>query len=366
MAKKGGLGTPVGMLLKGSSRQRQNQLRQSEKAAASESVESDEDVAVLADKGEDRKNSKATPAKQSTRSVPPSVDSDVGGTDNKVEKSDDAIALDETLASPVTEKGDRLIELELDQIRPGSYQPRRNFDDVALQELADSLKAQGLVQPILVRPYAGRFEIIAGERRWRAAELAGFTSIPAIVRDLDDRSVAAVSLIENIQRKDLNALEEANALHRLRSEFGMTQEAVAESVGRSRAAVGNLLRLLDLHEDVKAMLEAGEIDMGHARALLALDLKAQPGVARNIAEKGLSVRATEALVRDLVDGKTGGVGRKSKKTAAEDPNISALKRQLGDKLGAEVQIIQSQSGAGRLEIKYNSLDELDGILAHIK
>ena len=363
MAKKGGLGTPVGTLLKGSSRQRQNQLRQSEKTAVSESSDADEDVAVLADKNKDKR--KASTAAETSRPTLATVDSDSRGTADKP-KASDRSTVEETVEVAETASGDRLIELELDQIRPGSYQPRRNFDELALQELADSLKEQGLVQPILVRSYAGSFEIIAGERRWRAAELAGFTTIPAIVRDLDDRSVAAVSLIENIQRKDLNALEEANALHRLRSEFGMTQEAVAESVGRSRAAVANLLRLLDLHEDVKTMLEAGEIDMGHARALLALDLKTQPGVAGKIAEKGLSVRATEALVRDLVDGKSGGSDRKSKKPQAEDPNISALKRQLGDKLGAEVQIIQSQSGAGRLEIKYNSLDELDGILAHIK
>jgi len=296
---------------------------------------------VIADKDK-RKTSTTTPANSTALETAGSE-----GVGNK--RSNDTP--DETVDVSDVVNGDRLIELDMDQIRPGSYQPRRNFDEVALQELADSLKQQGLVQPILVRSYAGNFEIIAGERRWRAAELAGFKSIPAIVRDLDDRSVAAVSLIENIQRKDLNALEEANALHRLRSEFGMTQGEVAESVGRSRAAVANLLRLLDLHEDVKVLLETGALDMGHARALLALDLKVQPGVARNIAEKGMSVRATEALVRELVDAKNGGNDRKSKKQQTEDPNISALKRQLGDKLGAEVQIIQSQSGAGRLEIR---------------
>ena len=365
MAKKGGLGTPVGTLLKGSSRQRQNQLRQSEKAATPESSEADVDVAVISDKEKQKHNSSAAPS-GTTRSTPAAVTSHGRDNESKNRQSDSENTSDETLDVADAGTGDRLIELALDKIRPGSYQPRRNFDDVALQELADSLKEQGLVQPILVRSYAGNFEIIAGERRWRAAELAGFKTIPAIVRDLDDRSVAAVSLIENIQRKDLNALEEANALHRLRSEFGMTQEAVAESVGRSRAAVANLLRLLDLHDDVKIMLEAGEIDMGHARAILTLDSKTQPNVARKIAEKGLSVRATEALVRELHEGKSGASDRKSKKQPPEDPNISALKRQLGDKLGAEVQIIQSPSGAGRLEIKYNSLDELDGILAHIK
>jgi len=212
MAKKGGLGTGVDTLLKGSTRQRNRQLQQASSAT-------------------------------------------------EPEKANDANI----------ESGDRLMQLSLEEIRPGSYQPRRSFDQTALQELADSLLSQGLVQPVLVRPYGGRYELIAGERRWRAAKIAGLTSIPAIVRQLDDQSVAAVSLIENIQRKDLNALEEAHALQRLRDEFGMTQEAVAKAVGRSRSAVTNLLRLLELHEEVKTLLEKGELDMGHARALLALD-----------------------------------------------------------------------------------------------
>lgn len=257
---------------------------------------------------------------------------------------------------------DRLRMLGVDQITRGTYQPRRHFDQDLLQELADSIKAQGLIQPILVRAYAGKFELIAGERRWRASQLAGITDIPAIVRDMDDQSVAAVSLIENIQRADLNPLEEAQALERLCGEFSMTHQQVAEAVGRSRVAVTNLMRLLELHTDVKDMVDDGELDMGHARALLGAPHSEQSGIAKRIVEQGLTVRAVEKLVKDLRDGKT----PTTSAAAKSDPNIEALGQKLGKKLGAPVSIRHQRNGSGKLEISYSSIDELEGILSHIK
>ena len=257
---------------------------------------------------------------------------------------------------------DRLRMLGVDQITRGTYQPRRHFDQDLLQELADSIKAQGLIQPILVRAYGGKFELIAGERRWRASQLAGITDIPAIVRDMDDQSVAAVSLIENIQRADLNPLEEAQALERLCGEFSMTHQQVAEAVGRSRVAVTNLMRLLELHTDVKSMVDDGELDMGHARALLGAPRSEQPGIAKRIVEQGLTVRTVEKLVKDLRDGKQSMISAPAK----SDPNIEALGQKLGKKLGAPVSIRHQRNGSGKLEISYSSIDELEGILTHIK
>ena len=345
-AKKGGLGTGFNTLLHGSERQRRKQIEAADNVGTTDTVAKNP-----------KADQSAQPAKEATGA---GKYESTQGASNKPQN---------TSETSEGATGDRLQQLAITEIRAGSYQPRRSFNKQALQELADSLKQQGLIQPILVRPYAGRFEIIAGERRWRAAEIAGLTHIPAIIRELDDRSVAAVALIENIQRKDLNPLEEAQALQRLRDEFGMTQEAVAESVGRSRAAVANILRLLDLHEEVKQMLEAGEIDMGHARALLSLSGDAQLQVAQIVVKQVLSVRATEKLVRD----RTGGAGAGSKRTtkkkgasAKRDPDIVSLERRLGDTLGAQVEIHQEDGGKGKLEISYNSLDELDGILQHIK
>jgi len=239
---------------------------------------------------------------------------------------------------------DRLRMLGVDQITRGTYQPRRHFDQDLLQELADSIKAQGLIQPILVRAYAGKFELIAGERRWRASQLAGITDIPAIVRDMDDQSVAAVSL------------------KRLCGEFSMTHQQVAEAVGRSRVAVTNLMRLLELHADVKRMVDDGELDMGHARALLGAPHAEQSGIAKRIVEQGLTVRAVEKVVKDLRDGKTPAI----KSPAKSDPNIEALGQKLGKKLGAPVTIRHQRNGSGKLEISYSSIDELEGILSHIK
>jgi len=259
--------------------------------------------------------------------------------------------------------GDKLRLLGIDQIQRGTYQPRRHFDPDLLQELADSLKSEGLIQPILVRANAGGgFELIAGERRWRAAQLAGLTEIPAIVRTLDDRAVAAVALIENIQRKDLNPLEEAQALARLCEEFGLSHQEVADSVGRSRSAVTNLMRLLELHDDAKVLVDTGEIDMGHARALLGAPYDEQATLARRIAKQGLTVRAVEQQIKALRTGKE--PGRKSREVS--DPDIDRLATHLGEKLGAAVTIKHQPSGAGRLDIRYNSLAELDGILNHIK
>lgn len=252
----------------------------------------------------------------------------------------------------------------VDLIQKGTYQPRINFDEAALQELAESIRAQGVVQPIVVRRLDDKYELIAGERRWRAAQLAGLHEIPAVVKELDDRAAAAISLIENIQREDLNPLEEANALHRLKQEFELTHMDVAKAVGRSRAAVTNLLRLLELQPDVKEMLNARKIEMGHARAILALPHAEQLEIAKKVIAEHLTVRATEALVRKLV--KNPGLLEKKSKNEKIDPNVRSLENVLTERLGAKVAIKQGAKGKGILQIHYTSVDELDGILEHIK
>lgn len=255
-----------------------------------------------------------------------------------------------------------LCSLPVDIIRRGKYQPRIDMHKETLQDLADSISAQGVLQPIVVRAVgAGKYEIIAGERRWRAAQLAGLHEIPAIVREVEDRAAIAIALIENIQRENLNPLEEARALDRLIREFELTHEQAAAAVGRSRAAVSNLLRLLELEDSVKDMVEQGVLEMGHARALLALSGTRQVEAARQVKARGLSVRATEGLVRQLQQ------PRKARPaTAPKDPDIQRLESDLADRLGASVLIRAGRSGKGKLEISYNSLDELDGILAHIR
>ena len=263
-----------------------------------------------------------------------------------------------------TDPSDKLTLIGIDQIRRGTYQPRRLFDQKLLQELADSIKAEGLIQPILVRPFAGAFELIAGERRWRAAQLAGLAELPAIVREMPDQTVAAVALIENIQRKDLNPLEEAAAFERLCDEFGMTHKSVAESVGRSRASVSNLLRLLELHDEVKVMVDKGEIEMGHARAILGAPKDQQFEIARQVVERELTVRAVEKLVRELVEG--GREEKTAEKQTVIDPDIERLSQKLGETLGASVRIQHKPNGSGKLEVSYSSVSELQGILAHIK
>lgn len=275
--------------------------------------------------------------------------------------------LDALLSSASKEKegltNDRdLRHIPVEQIQRGKYQPRIHIRPEALQELADSIKAQGLVQPVVVRPIADGYELIAGERRWRAAQLAGLHEIPAVVRDIPDQAAAAMSLIENIQREDLNAMEEANALQRLINEFGLTHQQTAESVGRSRTAVSNLLRLLELTEEVKTMVDEGALEMGHARALLALSGDKQIEAAKLVVKKGMSVRETERLVKRWLEAEE---HPKKKGPPARNPDVLRLESSLSEKLGAPISIQYNNKGKGKLVIEYNSLDELDGILEHI-
>jgi len=271
-------------------------------------------------------------------------------------------------AAPV---GEQLAKLPLDLLQRGRYQPRLDMRPETLQELADSIKAQGVVQPIVVRPVdtpgngaSQRYEIIAGERRWRAAQMAGLSEIPAVIRHIPDEAAIAMALIENIQRENLNPLEEARALERLISEFGLTHQQAAEAVGRSRAGVSNLLRLLELAPEVCELLEHRQLEMGHARALLALEQRRkQIEVANLVAKKGLSVRETEALVRRL---QAPAAPHAAEGATAPDPNVQKLEQDLAEKLGARVAIQHGSGGKGRLIVTYHSLDELDGILAHIQ
>jgi len=259
---------------------------------------------------------------------------------------------------------DLLRTLPLDLIQRGRFQPRLTLRQEALEELAESIRAQGIVQPVVVRSLGegGRYELIAGERRWRAAQLAGLAEIPAIVRNIPDRTVMSIALIENIQREQLHPLEEAQALQRLLSEFGMTHQEAAAAIGRSRAAVSNLLRLLELGPEARRLLEEGALEMGHARALLALRGPEQSRVAVQVAERALSVRATEGMVRKILEGVSPqDTGRKP-----TNPDTRKLEQELGERLGARVAIQHSSKGRGRVVVSYNSLEELDGILAHIR
>ena len=283
--------------------------------------------------------------------------------------------LDALLSAPeptveeVVERGERLESLPLESIRRGRYQPRREMDPDALEALAHSIRMQGVVQPVVVRPVdeaAGEYELIAGERRWRAAQMAGLERIPALIRKVPDEAAIAMGLIENIQRENLNPIEEATALYRLQEEFGLTQQQVAEAVGKSRTTITNLLRLMGLGQEVKVMLEHGDLEMGHARALLSLQESHQTQVARQVVSRSLSVRQTEALVRKVLE--TGeATGRSPKKEQPEpDPDIRRLQENLTERLGASVAINHGKKGKGKVVIEYNSLDELDGILDHIK
>ncbi|WP_455198706.1 ParB/RepB/Spo0J family partition protein [Kaarinaea lacus] len=260
--------------------------------------------------------------------------------------------------------GADLRELPVDLLQPGKYQPRTDMHPESLEELASSIRAQGVVQPIVVRSInaSGRFEIIAGERRWRAAQMAGLHEIPAVVRNVPDEAAIAMALIENIQRENLNPIEEAIALQRLINEFEMTHQEAAGAVGRSRAAVSNLLRLLTLNDDVRKLVEQGDLEMGHARALLALEGENQSHTAREVAAKGYSVRETEHLVRRL----NTSPARPKKPPRTLDPDIRRLQDDIMDKLAARVELQHSARGSGKMVIHYNSLDELDGILKHIQ
>ena len=287
--------------------------------------------------------------------------------------------LDALLSKPATETEvastddqpprDGLRDIPVDLLQRGQYQPRVDMRQDTLENLAHSIKAQGVVQPIVVRPVAGkgseqRYEIVAGERRWRAAQLAGLDSVPAVVREIPDESAIAMALIENIQRENLNPLEEARALDRLIREFDLTHGEAAEAVGRSRASVSNLLRLQELADKVKPLLEDRQLEMGHARALLGIsDATQQYDAARQVVKKGLSVRETERLVKRMVEG---GGKKPAKPAAAKSPDIRRLEIEVSEKIGARVSVEHTAKGAGKLVIGYNSLDELDGILKHIK
>lgn len=255
-----------------------------------------------------------------------------------------------------------LKQIPVEFLQRGQYQPRREFNSDSLQELADSIASQGLIQPIVVRGIGqDKYEIIAGERRWRAAQLAGLDEIPAMVRDISDQATIAMALIENIQREDLNAIEESQALIRLQDEFNLTQQQVAEAVGKSRSAVTNLMRLAALQQLVQQQLERGDIELGHAKCLLALEGDVQIQAARAVASDGLTVRQTEVLVKKL---QSPNVTQNTKTAANQD--IVNLQTELSEKLGAAVKIQHGSKGSGKLTISYNSVDELDGILSHLK
>jgi len=259
-----------------------------------------------------------------------------------------------------TQTGEILKHVPVDLIQRGKYQPRRDMVPDALEELAESIKAQGVMQPIVIRPISSeRYEIIAGERRWRATQLAGLDEIPAVIRDVSDEAAIAMALIENIQREDLNPIEEAVALKRLQDEFDLTHQQVAEAVGKSRTAVTNLLRLIALDNEVKKLLEHGDIEMGHARAVLSLEPAQQKQVAEQVVAKGISVRQTEAMVRRLQEEK------KVVPQPANNPDLQKLEEGLSEKIGVPVMVQHSAKGKGKLVLKYNNLDELDGILAHL-
>ena len=256
----------------------------------------------------------------------------------------------------------KLQQIPVEFLQRGQYQPRRDFNADSLQELADSISSQGLIQPIVVRALdQGNYEIIAGERRWRAAQLAGVDQIPAIVREISDQATIAMALIENIQREDLNPVEESQALIRLQNEFNLTQQQVAEAVGKSRSSVTNLMRLAALQPLVQQQLERGDIELGHAKCLLALEGDLQVQAARTVASEGLTVRQTEVLIKKLQSPDV-----QKKATASVNQDILNLQQQLSEKLGAAVKIQHGAKGSGKLTIGYNSVDELDGILNHIK
>jgi len=276
--------------------------------------------------------------------------------------------LDALLDGDAAERsGDALKTLKTDLLRPGKYQPRSFMDQSSLADLAASIKEQGVMQPILVRPVAGqRYEIIAGERRWRAAQLAGLTEVPTLVRDVPDQAALAWALVENIQRENLNPLEEAQGISRLVEEFGLTHENAAKAVGRSRSAVSNLLRLLQLAKPVQEMLLGGQLDMGHARALLPLDAGAQVLLAGQIVQKGLSVREAERLATRAAQPHQTGKAQKGGRPKRLDPDVARLQEELAEALGAPVRLETKRRGAGRLVIDYASLDQLDGILAKLR
>jgi len=282
------------------------------------------------------------------------------GLDALLGLQDEELAVESANGQQVIDTG--LRELPVEWLQRGQYQPRQDINQQALQELADSISEQGVMQPILVRALGeDSYEIVAGERRWRAAQLAGISAVPVLIRDLSDQQALAIALIENIQRENLNAMEEARGLVRLQEEFNYSQQQVAKAVGKSRSAVANLMRLTTLRQDVATMLERGDLEMGHGRALLALEDRQQIATARIVAEKGLSVRETEALVRRTLQHK-----ESPNSSATADPDITRLQERLSMLLGAGVKIAHRAGGKGKMTISYNSVEELEGILEHIK
>lgn len=263
-------------------------------------------------------------------------------------------------APPATEKKNELQKLPIEWLQRGKFQPRKDIDPDKIKELADSIKAQGIIQPIVLRKIGDeRYEIVAGERRWRAAQLAGLQEVPVVVRDIDDRGAMAIALIENIQREDLNPLEEAEALKRLLEEFQLTHQQIADAIGKSRATVTNLLRLMELQPEVKQLLIDKQIEMGHARALLPLGRDLQVQAAQKIAKQSLSVRAVEKLIRDLQ------TESQKNEPAEVDRDTLRLQEDLTSKLGAKVSINHKQNGSGKLVVAYSSLEQLDGIIEQL-
>ena len=268
---------------------------------------------------------------------------------------------DEPAAKPAATQSDTPRELPVDQLQPGKYQPRTRMDQDALKELAESIKTQGVIQPILVRPVAdNKYEIIAGERRWRASRIAGLQTVPVVIRDIPDNQALAVALIENIQREDLNPLEEAQGIQRLTNEFGLTHQSAAEALGRSRTAVTNLLRLLELAPPVRDLLAEGKLDMGHARALLVLPALKQVELANEIAAKGMTVREVEKRVSELIS------RPKPRMPRTVDRDVARLQEELAQKLGTQVQIKQKKKGRGTLLVEYGSLEQLDVFLEKLR
>lgn len=275
-------------------------------------------------------------------------------------KEQDTQNVTEVVQSTVSATDNPLQTLPIEFLHSGKYQPRKDMSEEALEELASSIRSQGIIQPIVVRHIAhNSYEIIAGERRWRAAQIAKLDAVPCIIKDVPDEAAVAIALIENIQREDLNAMEEAVALNRLLNEFELTHQQVADAVGKSRTTVTNLLRLNNLNSDVKILLEHGDIEMGHARCLLALEGEAQSDAARTAVAKGLTVRETEKLVRAILE------PAPAKQEHQKDPDVKQLEQQLAENLGAKVEINYNKKGKGKLVISYTNLDELDGILNRI-
>ena len=279
------------------------------------------------------------------------------------DKSSLGTGLDSLLGDRTKPEGASVTQISVDELSPGQFQPRTKMHKSTLEELSQSIKEQGVLQPLIVRTLAsGRYEIVVGERRWRAAQLAGLKDVPAIVRDLNNDETAKIALIENLQREDLNALDQAKGLMRLQREFNLSQEELGAAVGKSRPAVANLLRLLSLTEEVQIMLEEGKIEMGHARALLSLNEEEQVECAKKVFSGSLSVRECESLVRGLPSARKGS----TKKQIPKDPNTISLERELSDILGSPVEIKHNKKGKGKLIVSFKSLDTLEGVLEKIK